>query len=403
MMQVQNKNLLEVYKDEMYAELNSILSYWIKNTCDTVNGGFIGRIDENNISYTDAPKGAVLNSRILWTFSTAYSITKNEEYLHIARVAYNYLVSNFIDTKHGGVYWLLNADGIVLDSKKQLYATAFALYGCCAYFTACNTEAARDTAIQLYHTIEQRSYDEKNTGYLEAFTREWKEIADLRLSKKDANEKKTMNTHLHILEAYSSLYRIWPGELLKEKIQLLIHNFLEHIIDKNSHHLILFFDEEWNSRSTTISYGHDIEAAWLIQEAAAIIQDEPLIERSKDAAVKLSLAAAEGIDVDGGLWYESENDHLIKQKHWWPQAEAMVGFFNAWQVNSNEIFLQHSLNSWHFIKNKIIDKKNGEWLWGIDEFDKQMPGEDKVGLWKCPYHNGRACIEIIHRIRSLTI
>ena len=402
-MQVQNKNLLKGYKDEMYAELNDILSYWGKNTSDTVNGGFVGRIDENNINYADAPKGAVLNSRILWSFSAAYSITKNEEHLHLARAAFNYLVSNFIDKEYGGVYWLLNADGTPLDSKKQVYAIAFAVYGCCAYFNACNAEAVRDTAIQLYNIIEQHSYDEKNTGYLEAFTRNWKEIDDLRLSKKDANEKKTMNTHLHIMEAYTSLYRIWPDVLLKEKITQLINNFSEHIVDKNNHHLVLFFDEQWNTRSTTISYGHDIEAAWLLQEAAEAINEFSLIKITKNIAVKITNAAAQGLDRDGGMWYEYEPaaNHLNKEKHWWAQAEAMVGFFNCWQISGNEIYLTQSVNAWQYVKTFIKDKQYGEWFWGRNEDGTIMQGQDKVGVWKCPYHNSRACIEIFNRISHI--
>jgi mannobiose 2-epimerase len=176
---------------------------------------------------------------------------------------------------------------------------------------------------------------------------------------------------------------------------------LDHIVDAQTHHLILFFDEQWNSRSTEVSYGHDIEAAWLIQEAAEVIGDEALIQKVKDRSVKIAEAAAKGLDRDGGLWYEfnPSTNHLVKEKHWWPQSEAMVGFYNAWQNTGDPSFLEASINSWSFTKRYIIDNKGGEWFWGVKE-DYSVMQEDKVGLWKCPYHNSRACIEILQRIDS---
>jgi cellobiose epimerase len=404
-MEIATDTFLLKYKNEMMAELDAILSYWINNTCDNVNGGFIGRIDENNIPYINAPKGAVLNSRILWAFSSAFTITKNEKYLHIARIAYNYLVNKFIDQKYGGVYWSVTAYGRPLDTKKQIYALAFSIYGCSAYFEASKNEAARNTAIELYHTIEKHSFDTQYTGYLDAFARDWTGMEDIRLSAKDANEKKTMNTHLHILEAYTTLYQIWPDTGLKEKITLLLKNFTTHIIDANTHHLQLFFDEQWNTKAATISYGHDIEAAWLLQEAAEKIQDGPLINGIKNIAIKITGAAAGGLGTDGGLWYEYEpsSGHYTKEKHSWVQAEAMVGFFNAWQLTGDKTYLQKSWGSWQYVQSCIWDKQYGEWYWGRNEDGALMQGQDKVGIWKCPYHNSRACIEIINRISALAI
>ena len=399
---LQTTAILKEYSNEMKAELDSILSYWAKNTCDNVNGGFIGRIDENNTSYPDAPKGSVLNSRILWAFSSAYVVKKNEENLHLAKVAYNYIIANFIDKEYGGIYWSLNAKGEPLDTKKQIYALAFAIYGCSAYFTASNNEAAKNTAIELYNTIEKYSFDATYTGYLDAFTRDWKTLDDLRLSAKDANEKKTMNTHLHVLEAYTALYGIWPDVELKDKIILLIKNFINHIVDYNTHHLVLFFDEQWNPKSTTISYGHDIEAAWLLLEAAEVTDDLSLIKVAKNFAVKIASSASEGLDKDGGLWYEYEPtaNHYLKEKHSWVQAEAMIGFFNAWQLTNNKLYLDKSLQSWKYIQSSIKDQLHGEWYWGRNKDGTIMEGQDKVGIWKCPYHNSRACIEIIRRIAA---
>lgn len=391
---------LERYRQEMEQELENILAYWMKFTIDETNGGFVGRIDHSNTIYKDAPKGSVLNGRILWTFSAAYNLTKKREYLEIAERSFQYLAEYFIDKEHGGVYWTVDHRGNPLDTKKQIYALSFAIYGFSEFYRSSGNNRALQLADGLYHDIVKYSYDENNGGYIEALTRDWKTIADLRLSTKDANEKKSMNTHLHVLEAFTNLYRVSATELLRVQIQELIRLFADHIISRQTDHLVLFFDEEWNARSKTVSYGHDIEAAWLLQEAAEVIDDKLLLGEIKDRSVALANAAAVGLDKDGGLWYEydPEQDRLIRQKHSWPQAEAMIGFFNAWQNTGNENYLKQSLKSWAFVKKYVHDKTCGEWYWGVNEDYSPMSKEDKVGIWKCPYHNTRACIEIINRI-----
>lgn len=394
------KEVLKKYRAEMEQELENILAYWMKYAIDLKNGGFYGRIDHNNNIDENASKGSVLNSRILWTFSAAYNLTEKPVYLQTAERAFKYLTNYFIDKEFGGLYWTVNYRGNPADTKKQMYALSFAIYGLSEYYRASEDARAKQSAIDLYKVIVDRSYDTINRGYIEALTREWKEINDLRLSSKDANEKKSMNTHLHVLEAFANLYKTWPDKTLKQRIIELIHIFLDHILDTKTNHLILFFDECWNPKSSNISYGHDIEAAWLIQEAAEIIQDEPLIQKVKERSVKVAEATEEGLDKDGGLWYEknvSEN-HLVKEKHWWPQAEAMVGFYNTHQITNDNSFLEKSLNSWNFIQKHILNKKDGEWFWGVREDYSVMDEEDKAGIWKCPYHNGRACIEILKRI-----
>ncbi len=189
--------------------------------------------------------------------------------------------------------------------------------------------------------------------------------------------------------------------ILLKSIQLLLQNFIDHIINKKTFHLNLFFDENWSNKSNIVSYGHDIEAAWLLLEAAEIIKDEILIKKIKELSIKMTDASAEGLDKDDGLWYEIENNHLIKEKHWWPQAEAMIGFFDAYQLTGDEKYLQQSINSWLFIKTYLLDNKNGEWFWGVNEDYSIMQGNDKAGFWKCPYHNSRACLEIIKRGNSI--
>lgn len=388
------------FKQEITAELSGILQYWMSHTVDEIRGGFIGRIDNDNKVHPDAPKGSVLNARILWSFSAAYRTTNNKTYLKMADRAYRYIRDHFIDTQYGGVFWSVDYKGNPLDTKKQIYALAFTLYACSEYYQCTAIEEVKQTAIQLYELIQQYSYDDQRGGYLEAFARNWEPMEDIRLSDKDANEKKTMNTHLHILEAYTNLYRIWPDEKLAYHQRRLLQDFLQHILNLQTGHLHLFFDESWKVKGDIISYGHDIEASWLLLEAAEVLQDEIVIAQYKAIAVKMAAAVLEGIDIDGGLWYEYEpaTAQLVNQKHWWPQAEAMIGFVNAWQVSKDEKYLQQSFTSWQFIKQYILDKKEGEWFWGIEEDHSVMKQEDKVGIWKCPYHNARACMEIMKRI-----
>jgi cellobiose epimerase len=397
------KKELEKYRQEMQQELEDILAYWIKYTVDYKYGGFVGKIDNDNRIDEKAAKGSVLNSRILWSFSAAYNLKHKPQYLQVAERAYKYISTYFVDKEFGGVYWTVDYKGDPLDTKKQVYALAFTIYGLSEYYKALKDEEAKELAISLYRTIVERSYDEVHSGYIEALARDWAEISDIRLSAKDANERKSMNTHLHVLEGFANLYRIWPDEGLKQRIEELIYIFLNRIIDANTNHLYLFFDDEWNVKSDVQSYGHDIEAAWLVQEAAKIIQNEKLFEEVKHRSVKIADAAAKGLDKVGGLSYEYDGNEkeLVKEKHWWPQAEAMVGYFNAWQTTEEDSYLERSLNSWRFIKKYILNKEKGEWYWGVTQHYEIMERQDKVGIWKCPYHNSRACIEIIRRIDSM--
>jgi mannobiose 2-epimerase len=385
---------------EMEKELTSILNYWMDNMVDEKQGGFLGAIDHHNIADPDSPKGVVLNSRILWTFSAAYAHDNKPEYLNIATRAYRYIVDHFIDRKYGGVYWSVDSKGVMLEGKKQIYGLAFSIYGLTEYYKVTKDEVALHLAENLFKQIENYSFDKKNGGYLEAFTQGWKLIEDMRLSEKDDNEKKTMNTHLHIIEAYANLYTVLPNENLKESIKHLLDIFEQHIIDADTYHLRLFMDEKWNTRSSLISYGHDIEAAWLLLECASITGNENYIHRFKELSIRLANAAAEGLDVDGGLWYEYNpgKDEWIKEKHSWPQAEAMVGFLNAYQLTGDEKYLHYSLNSWEFVKHYLKDDK-GEWFWGVYG-DHSIMQKEKAGFWKCPYHNSRACIELIRRINN---
>lgn len=392
---------LKKLKSELETELDSILKYWSNNTVDKQNGGFIGQIDFNDHIVADSEKGSVLNARILWTFSASYQTTKNENHKKLAERAFEFLSEHFYDKQFGGLFWSINADKTPKDTKNQIYALAFAIYGLSEYYAISKNEKALEIAINLYSKIQDYSYDPVNKGYLEAFTRDWKPIEDLRLSEKDANEKKTMNTHLHIIEAYANLYKVWKDKTLQNIMVELLETIEKHFINTETGHLRLFFDENWIEKPDVISYGHDIEAAWLLQQCAEISENESLIANYKKYAVQIADATKKGLDSDGGLWYEydPEKKELIAEKHWWPQAEALIGFYNAYQLTGKEEYLDIVFNNWEFTKKYILDKENGEWFWGVYS-DYSIMQKDKAGFWKCPYHNGRACLELINRIKT---
>jgi mannobiose 2-epimerase len=383
-------------------ELNRILTYWRTRMPDAAHGGFYGQIAADNQVVPHAPKGAVLNARILWTFSAAYRHQPEPELLTLATQAYEYFVQHFLDAEYGGVYWSVNYLGEPLDTKKQVYALAFAIYGLSEYYAASGYAPALAQAQALFHAIEQHSFDAEHGGYLEALARDWSPLADLRLSDKDANEKKTMNTHLHVLEAYANLYRYWPDAQLKIQLRELLEVFLTYLINPATHHLHLFLDEEWQVKSTPVSFGHDIEAAWLLLEAAEVLGEEDLMERFRQEAVTMTTAATEGLDATGGLCYEHDPalQHWNREKHWWVQAEAMVGLLNAYQLTGQPQLLAQCQAVWNFTRSHLLDFKEGEWYWGINEHLAVMPDEDKAGFWKCPYHNARACLEILRRCKN---
>ncbi|GAB1462978.1 AGE family epimerase/isomerase [Pedobacter sp.] len=395
---------LENLQSELKEELAHITNWWSTYTVDEEFGGFHGKVTNDNHAIF-SPKGLVLNARILYTFSSAYLSDHKEENLAIANRAYQYLISFFKDKEAGGFYWSLSIEGKPLDTKKQVYGQAFAIYALTEYYKIAKIEAALTLAAATYQLLEKHSYDSANGGYIEAHTKDWSPLEDLRLSEKDQNDKKSMNTHLHVIEAYANLYLVWPSDDLKTAIKNLLANFKNHIVHPQTAHLQLFFDMDWKVKSTLISFGHDIEAAWLLLEAAEIINDKEEIQDFKILALKMADAATKGIAEIGGLVYEfdPEKQHWINEFHWWPQAEAMVGFFNAWQIAGNENYLAATLKIWDFTKKHIKNHQNGEWFWGVDESLLPMPNEDKAGFWKCPYHNGRACIELIKRINSTAI
>lgn len=388
------------FKKEVKEELEkNIMPFWINRMIDPIKGGFYGRVSGKGETDVNAPKGAILNARILWAFSAAYRVLKHDDYLQAATRAKQYIIDHFYDKQYGGIYWSLNFDGTPLETKKQMYAIGFTIYGMSEYYRATGDREALNYAIKLYHDIEDHSFDSVKNGYFEATTRDWKEIDDMRLSDKDANEKKTMNTHLHILEPYTNLYRVWKDESLQKQLRNLIEIFLDHILDKKTGHLNLFFDEDWNNKYDIRSYGHDIEASWLLYEAALVLNDEEIITRVRDVVPSIVLAASEGVMADGGMIDELNvtTGHVVADKDWWVQCEAVIGFANSYQYFNDKRALDKIIASWNFIKNYIVDHENGEWFWSLRDNGSVNTDDDKAGFWKCPYHNARMCLEIIER------
>ncbi len=380
---------------------DNILDYWIKEVYDSSRKTFFGRITNDGKKFPEAALSAVLVTRIMWTFSAAYRIFPKAEYKKMADEAFRILQENFWDPQNGGIYWSVSPDGTPVDKKKQFYAEAFFIYALSEYHLAFNDSRAKQIAVSMFMLMEKHAFDSKFGGYIEANTADWNETDDQRLSPKDLDVKKSMNTHLHILEAYTNLYRIYKDDAVKEKLEHLIRIFLDKILDEKTGHLILFFDMDWTVRSEIDSYGHDIEFTWLLCEAAEVLGDAELIEKAEHAALKTTdVTIKEGLEKHKGLFYEKDGTHLQEEFHWWPQAEAVLGFFNSWQISENEEYFEHFENSWAFIQKYIVDHKKGEWFWGVDSSLKPMR-TDKVSPWKAPYHNGRMCMEMMRRIENI--
>jgi mannobiose 2-epimerase len=389
---------IEAYKD--------ILQFWQDHSIDHAYGGFYGELDRMGQPVDTTPKGVVLNARILWTFASAYNFLKDEAYLLLAHRAYHYLIEYFWDKEHGGLFWSLNHKGELLDGRKQIYAHGFGIYGLSEYYKATQDQKSLDYAVELYHLIEKHSGDPIHSGYLEALSREWTPMADMRLSDKDANEPKSMNTHLHTLEPYTNLFRVWPNAELGQKMQALIRVFLDKIIDKKTAHFQLFFEKDWTVKSTMVSYGHDIEGAWLLHEAAEVLGHRQLIEEVQAMSLRMAeVTLREGWATDGSLLYEKDlpSGHVDEDRHWWVQAEGMVGFMDAWQISGNPLYLEKVYALWSYIDKNLMDHENGEWFLRINGSGKPVLSDPKAGFWKCPYHNTRALMELTQRIKQSSL
>ena len=389
------------FKQEMLHELEgNILAFWRDKMTDQVHGGFLGRIDGNGVAHPEAEKGAMLNACILWAFSAAYRVTRTQEWLSTATRAKDYFVSHFIDKECGGVYWSLNPDGTPKDTKKQTQAIGFAIYGLSEYTRATGDQDTLALALSLYHDIEDHAYDPENNGYIETLTRDWKPIGDMRLSDKDENASRTMNTHLHIIESYTNLLRCLneqddDNDELRASVVNLLHIFTDIIINRQTGHLDLFFNDRWEGKRNVESFGHDIEAAWLLHEAALVLGDVDI----DDVVRRVAKAADEGVQPDGSMVYEHWKDmgRTDTQRQWWTLCENVIGHLDLYQYYGDRDALGVALSCWDFIKRRIVDHEQGEWLWSVDAEGRPNRKDDKAGFWKGPYHNSRLCLEVLER------
>lgn len=413
-------------KEQLLDNLTTnILPYWAGRMVDPA-GGFYGRRDGHDTLDLSAPKGAILNARILWTFSAAYRELHTPQYLDMATRAYDYIRRHFVDREYGGTYWSLNPDGTVLDDKKQFYAIGFMIYGLSEYYRATGRDEALQLALDLFTCIETHSRDrrEGKEGYLEASTRSWQPIADMRLSDKDTNASKTMNTHLHIIEGYTNLLRALKEReattgrsllsasplddrcdtaLVEEATRGLLRIFLDRIENPSTRHLTLFFDDDWHKvGGDTESYGHDIEASWLLLETAQVIGDPSLLAETLDHTRHIALAGLQGRCHDGSMVYERHPDgRYDNDKHWWVQAENVIGQLYLAAYHDMPHMARQARESWQYILDNLVDPQ-GEWYWSRTSPDRAVNRrDDKAGFWKCPYHNSRMCLEALSVLRRL--
>ena len=411
---------------------NNILHFWQTKMVDRENGGFYGRIDGHEVLRPEAEKGAILNARILWSFSAAYRVLRKPEYLELATYAKEYFIEHFLDKEYGGVYWSVDAKGQPLNTRKQFYAIGFALYGFSEYARATGDREALDYALQLYDCIEEHALDREQNGYIEATARDWQPIADMRLSELDANFPKSQNTHLHIIEPYTNLLRCLqemhaqescdyvpvlgsvlpigvsvPMETMisvEASLRNIIGIFTDRILNPETHHLDLFFEMDWTRGAGHLeSYGHDIECSWLMHEAALVLGDEKVLRKVEDIVRLVAKASEKGLRPDGSMIHEANLDtgRADDDLHWWVQAENVVGWFNIWQHFGDEEAFERAERCWTYIKEQLIDWENGEWYWSRRPDGSLNLDDDKAGFWKCPYHNSRMCLEIIERTEAM--
>ena len=428
---------------QVHKELvENILPFWMEKMC-TPSGGLLGRISGDGQPDHSAPVGGIMTARVLWTFASAYRVLKDDGscspetlqgYLDMALRAKRLILDRFYDKEYGGTFWSLDSDLRPADTKKQIYAIAFTIYGLAELHRACGDTEALEYAVELFRAIEDHSFDSVLDGYFEAFTKSWEPIEDMRLSDKDANESKTMNTHLHVLEAYTCLYRVWKDPLLENRLRGLIMVFEKYILGTDGH-LKLFFDDSWNCGYDIVSYGHDIEASWLLHEAALVLGDAGVLARVEALVPKIVKAASEGFTHEGGMIYEKTGGRACDgcdegpgdtgvevdaDRHWWVQAESVVGYFNLWEHfgtadeagdggeseagdgKEQPSGLENAIMCWEFIKENLIDRDGGEWFWSLRADGSVNREDDKAGFWKCPYHNGRMCMEVMERVTQLT-
>jgi mannobiose 2-epimerase len=380
----------------------NILPFWSRRVADRAARTFHGRVGNDGAVDPAAERGALLTSRILWTYAAAFRHYGDPLYRDMADLAHEDLMTRYRDQEHGGFFWSVGADGRVLRDRKQVYGQVFALYALAEYHAATKERAALDAAQALFGLLEKHARDPQAGGYFEAFARDWSPIGDVRLSPADQNDPKSQNTMLHVMEAYTRLLAVWRDDALRAALREVVELMLTRVFDAKTNHLGLFFAADWRPTSDKISYGHDIEAAWLLNRAATTLGDAALLERTRAVALKIAdTTLAEGVDADGGLFNTGGPAGITDDtKEWWPQAEAVVGFIDAWQVSGDGRYLTAAEKTWAFIEAYLVDQKNGEWFRGVNRDGHVITTFEKAGFWKCPYHNGRMGLEAVTRLRG---
>lgn len=390
------------FLDEIRTEMQHLLDWWVEHMVDEEHGGFYGRIDGFGRLHPDANKGVILNARLLWTFSAVANYSGEAQYEKWADRAYQYFSDHFLDKQHGGVFWSVDMKGNPADTAKQIYAQVFAVYALSEYYELRHSPGALQVAQQIFTLVEKHSRDKQRGGYQNVFDRDWTPAKNQRLSEKDEDQAKIMNTHLHVMEAYANLYRVAPDSTVKEALSNSLLLLMDRFCARSPRHLYLYFDENWNPSSEERSFGHDIECAWLLVEGAHILGDPEVLQQAKSLAIELAGSTLKrGTDKEGGIFEKSDTTglHIEPQKHWWPQAEAIVGFIQAFELTGDPTYWNGAMNAWQYIKKYFKDWERGEWHWLIDEQGQPILHlEDKAGPWKAPYHNVRMCLEVLKRL-----
>ena len=372
-----------------------IIPFW-SGLKDEENGGFYGYMGYDLKLDKKADKGVILHSRILWFYSKCYSVLKDKNCLELANHAFEFVKNHSIDYDNGGVYWMLDYKGNPVDTMKHTYNIAFAIYALSAYYNASGEKFALDLAYKLFDDIEANTLDEY--GYREAFSKDWKLISNDALSENGLMADKTMNTILHLIEAYTELLKAGKNPRVESRLRFLLSQVSDKVFDADNDMLKVFFDTKLEVIGDIHSYGHDIEATWLIDLACETIGDKELIEKFKNLNLRISENIYNLAYEDGALNTERDKEHIEKKRVWWVQAESVVGFINAYQKSGNKKYLDVAKEIWEYIKVGMIDKREGsEWFNEVGFDGKPFEHKEIVGPWKCPYHNGRMCLEVINR------
>jgi mannobiose 2-epimerase len=393
---------LKVLRASIEQELTgNLLPFWRESSLDHVGGGFVAEMANDGFLNPGAPKGLILNARLLWTFSALYRELADERDLNLAGRAYEYLETYFRDREYGGYMWRVGQDGRILDRSKKIYGQAFCIYALSEYHRATGDADALRTAAELCNLIEKHAYDAANGGYIEVLAEDWSPAADLRLSDKDMDVAKSMNNHLHILEAYTNLHRVWPNPVVAGRLRELVHLFEFKMLTPNGH-FDLFFDADWKVRSDSYTFGHDIEGAWLLYDAAEVLGEEALVREVSEFAVRIARAvAAEALDKEGGLVYEGRAGKVINSgREWWPQAEAIAGFWYAYRITKDNEFAEIAGRLWDFIQKRVVDREHGEWFWRVFADGSVDQSEPKISEWKDPYHATRMCLLMLRFLEA---